>query len=84
MLCPFTAVAEPSDSTVNYGHSQPAEICPYSSALTPEAAWPLASPVHPLTALRAHAGLAATDGTAHFGAILNHVVFKGYWQSLST
>lgn len=65
MLCPFTAVAEPSDFTVNYGHSQPVEICPYSSALNPEAAWPLASLVHPLTAPRAHAGLATTDRTSH-------------------
>lgn len=46
MLGPFTAVAEPSDLTVNCGSSQPGEICPYSSALNPEAAWPLASLVH--------------------------------------
>lgn len=46
-----TAVAEPSDFTVNDGYSQSVEICPYSPALNLEAAWPLASLVHPLTAL---------------------------------
>lgn len=53
-------MAGPSKVAINYDYSQPAEICAYSSAFNPKAAWLLTALVPFLTALCAHTGLTIT------------------------
>lgn len=54
MLCHYMAGS--SNFAINYDYSQPAEMCPYNTALNPESTW-LISLFHPLTALCAHTRL---------------------------
>lgn len=63
MLCYYMAGS--SNFAINYDYSQPAEMCPYNTALNPESTWFLTSLFHPLTALCAHTGLTTMGETPH-------------------